>query len=89
MNYKVPKFYGIQEIDFIYHGEWDDPEVKYKEQFFNYYELEESLYEIFNEENNDKEFGKWVFENKSKAFEILDILSESLTKRSGEESYDL
>lgn len=43
-------FYGIPEVEFIWHGEWNDPEVAYKGKLYNYYDLENSLYELFEDD---------------------------------------
>lgn len=88
MNYRIPKFYGISDIDFIYHGDWSDPEVRYKNQLFNYYDLEDSLYSIFKEENDSKcTFENWVLKNKEKAFEVLDTLKSNI--KVDDNCYDL
>lgn len=42
-------FYGVPGVEFIWHGEWSDPEVRYKEYLLNYYDLENSLWEEFKE----------------------------------------
>lgn len=72
MSYNISKLWGIQEIDFIYHGDWCDPEVRYKDELFNYYDLEEALYDSYLGENPKKTFNEWIVENKEVAFEILD-----------------
>lgn len=48
-------FYGIPDVEFIWHGEWSDPEIAYQGKLYNYYDLENSLYELFEEdiENGD------------------------------------
>lgn len=72
MNYNATKFFGISEIDYIYHGDWCDPEVRYKNELFNYYDLEDTLYDSYLEENIEKTFKEWVIENKEIVFVILD-----------------
>jgi hypothetical protein len=61
-------FYGIKPIQYIYHGDWSDPELRYKGHSINYWDFENALYEIFKEEggqpDNDKAFGEWVQNNK-------------------------
>ena len=36
-------FYGIQGIEFIWHGEQSDPEVAYNGKIYNYFDLEDML----------------------------------------------
>ena len=35
----MQKFYGIENINFIWHGEWNDPEIEYKGNLINYYTI--------------------------------------------------
>lgn len=76
---------GIPEIKFVWHGEWSDPELIYKNHSFNYYDLENPLWEDYRVEcaacgvNADDvvhAFPEWVKENKYTAFEYLDNLLE-------------
>jgi hypothetical protein len=59
-------FYGIYGIEFIWHGEWSDPELVWHKKSFNYYDLENCLYDDFKEEKpngNDDDFATWVKKN--------------------------
>ena len=65
-------FYGIYGIEFIYHGEWNDPELIWRKKSFNYYTLENELWNIYTleceEENkkvNDDDFSIWMKNNAS------------------------
>lgn len=75
-------FYGIKRIEFIYHGDWSDPELIYKGHSFNYYDLENALVEDYKysddskNDDNFKNFPKWVKENEYLAFNYLDSLLE-------------
>lgn len=42
-------FYGIEGVEFIDHGEWADPEVVYNGKTYNYYALEDTLYDDFKD----------------------------------------
>ena len=44
---KKQYFYGIYAIYFIYHGDWNDPEIIWRGHTFNYYEIEDTFYEIW------------------------------------------
>lgn len=74
-------FYGIRGIRFIWHGEWNDPELIWHKKSFNYYDVENSLWELFREdchENgqpvNEDVFDTWVKKNAYLAREILQNL---------------
>lgn len=51
-------FYGIDGVEYIYHGDWSDPEIKYKGYIFNYYDLEEMLLASYKEEVSEKSLDK-------------------------------
>lgn len=76
------KFYGIEDINFIWHGEWSDPEIEYKGQLINYYTIENSLYEVFldqlsNNENDGLNFVDWVYKNKYLVYDYINLYLES------------
>lgn len=65
---------GEEKIDMIWHGEWADPELEYKDHKFNYWDIEDALWERFLEETDHKdsesddpsieeEFNKYIQEN--------------------------
>ena len=76
-------WYGVPGIKMIYHGDWADPELKYKGKLFNYYgiknslwefykeDLEEKLFELINEENIDDGFERWITNNHETVYEYL------------------
>lgn len=76
------KFYGIEDINFIWHGEWSDPEIEYKGNLINYYTIETSLYEDFlerlsNNENEGMNFNEWVYANKDLVYNYIELYLES------------
>ena len=40
---------GICGVGFIWHGAWSDPELKYKNRLFNYWDIEEAIFEEFKD----------------------------------------
>lgn len=86
-------FYGVPEVEFIWHGEWADPEVEYKGNTYNYYDLEDSLWVDYKEEKgenaNDDDFEKWVKDHQDLVYSTLEILEpldesiEHVTKEEG------
>jgi hypothetical protein len=76
-------FYGIYGIEFVWHGEWSDPELIWHKKSFNYYDVETPLWETFFEECSEKGlpadeyiFGDWVKKNARLAREYLQNLME-------------
>ena len=67
-------FYDIKEIEFIYKGEWNDFKVKYKGKKYNYYMLEDILFNIYKNDNPNIHFYNWVRINSSLVFEILETI---------------
>lgn len=69
---------GIRGIRYINHGEWSDPEIRYKNIVINYYDLEDYVCNAMREENkcpdNETDFENWCKEN-ARAIKgyILDI----------------
>lgn len=61
----------FEEAEFIYNGEQDDPQLKYNGQLFNYYDIEDSVYNDFKEHakefdldvDDDYEFEKFCKDN--------------------------
>ena len=74
-------FYGIYGIEYIPHGAWSDPEIRWHGNLYNYFDLEDNLWEYYKiecEENNvlpiEEKFDLWVKKNASLAREILSWL---------------
>lgn len=45
----MANYHGIPEIEYIYHGEWSDPELIYDGKSFNYWYIEDTLWSMFCE----------------------------------------
>lgn len=76
-------FYGIYGIRFISHGAWSDPELVWHGKSFNYYDVENSLWELFREDCKQENkpvdeniFPAWVKKNAYLSREILQNLME-------------
>jgi hypothetical protein len=74
-------FYGIYGIEFIYHGQWSDPELIWLGKSFNYYDLENALYADYQEDahngENAPDFEIWVKNNAYLARYYLQSLLEN------------
>lgn len=80
-------FYGVPGIKYIDHGEWADPEVEYKGVRFNYFDLEDGLWELYkadmNEQGKDATeagFESWVAKNKDQVYEDAEYLANAHKK---------
>ena len=81
-------FYGIYPIKFVWHGTNNDPELIYKKHSFNYYEIEDTLYECWradpdylianltNENTIYEAFSKWMYKSRKRVKEYLNFLIE-------------
>ena len=76
---------NVPDVYFIYHGEWSDSEVMYKDKLFNLpMDVEDPLYNYYCEycEENEREvidedFAEWVENNLDDVYEILGNLIEA------------
>lgn len=55
---RVPNWYGIEGIGFIWHNSWSDPEIEYKGRRCSCYIVEDTMWERYKEE-----YGKYADEN--------------------------
>ena len=76
-------FYGVPGIKYISHGDWGDPEVEYKGVRFNYYDLEDGLWDEYKEEMEeqgkkatDDGFEAWIDANHDRVYEDADYLAD-------------
>lgn len=78
---EYPNWYGIEDIGFIWHGEWADPEIEYDGMVVNSFDIENTmwerwLYEENGDENDDIGFSNYMLENKSDIYQILEEMSQ-------------
>jgi hypothetical protein len=77
-------FYGIRGIEFIWHGEWSDPELIWRGKSFNYYDVELPLWSEYRDEcsengtpADENAFPAWVKKNAYLAREYLQNLLDN------------
>ena len=78
-NERKPNYYGIPEVKYIYHNEWSDPELYYKEEYYNINDIEDIMYsdfEEYKEENPDYngEFEDYMREHTEDILYLLEQL---------------
>ena len=86
----IGNYRGCKNVRLVYHGEWADPELKYRNYIANYNDIEDTLWGQFLDETNypdnpsnkevDNAFTEYVKENEN---EVI-----SLIKEYGEETND-
>lgn len=79
-NEKKPNYCGIEGVKFIYHNSWADPELYYRGEYFNLYDIEDSLYADYQEDVKQSEFNgdfaDYVREHDYMVIELLENLRE-------------
>lgn len=76
----MSKWKYFNDAEFIYRGNWNDPQLKYKGEIFNYYLIEDTIYENFKEfaseqnvEINEENFEVFCKENQEYIRELFEI----------------
>lgn len=77
MIMKKETFRGLSKIEFIWNGEYSDPEIEYRGKILNYWEIEDLLWESFKENVNvadwdDENYSKWLKDNEDWVYSYLD-----------------
>ena len=77
---EYPNWYGIEDICFIWHGQWSDPEIEYKGRVLNSTIVEDTMWERFREE---------CVEQGKNADDCIDYFDECYMKEHAEDVYEL
>ena len=77
---ELPNWYGIEDVGFIWHGSWSDPEIEYKGKRINSYIVEDTMWERFREKCEEE--GK-------NANDCIDYFDEHYMKEHAEDVYEL
>lgn len=78
---EYPNWYGIEEIGFIWHGEWADPYIEYNGKQLNSTIPEGSMWERYKEDceekgieaNYDEGFSIYMRNNKEMIIEYIEL----------------
>ncbi len=82
---EYPNWYGIENIGFIYHGSWNDPEIEYNGKVINAYIVEDTMWERFKEECEEQgrdadtyidDFDTYMIENAYDVYELIELAME-------------
>lgn len=71
---KFPLWYGIPDVEFIWHGAWSDPELRYKHRTFNKVGVEQGCLYAWEEEQSNLTFDEWMPLHPEVVYELLDAL---------------
>lgn len=81
----MTKWKYFNEAEFIWNGEWSDPELLYKGKNFNAYLIKDAMVESFDEyaleegiESNEKNFTIYCDNNQDMIRELFEAEDESL-----------
>ena len=81
------KFYGLDDVEFTVPNDTDDPTIFYNDNYYNYYDIEDTLWSYYKEECEDNgttpdedEFERWVADNSYLVYDTLDTATPK-TKR--------
>lgn len=73
------KFYGLNDVEFIVPNDTDDPTIYYNGNYYNYYAIEDTLWDYYKDEcaengvsPDENEFEKWVADNSYYVYDLLD-----------------
>ena len=85
---ELPDWYGLTGVGFIWHGEWNDPEIEYKGKRINATIVEDTMWErwirdddgrlIDGRESDDDGFRKFMLDNKDEVYELIDIVNYAM-----------
>lgn len=82
---ELPNWYGIKEIGFICHNDWSDAEIEYKGKRINSTIVEDTMWERFKEEMEEKglneremenKFEQYMQENSCEVYELCQLAME-------------
>ena len=84
---EYPNWYGIEDVGFIYHGSWSDPEIEYKGKRINSYIVEDTMWERFKEECEEQgkdadacidDFDIYMIEHSEDVYELVELAIEGM-----------
>ena len=71
------KFYGLPDVEFTVPNDTDDPTIFYNGKYYNYYDVEDTLWDWFKEDtgsSDENAFESWVSENSDYVYSVLEDL---------------
>lgn len=73
------KFYGFDDVEFTVPNDTDDPTIFYNGKYYNYYDIEDTLWSFYKEDCEDDgvvpdedDFENWVAAHPEYVYDVLD-----------------
>ena len=73
------KFYGLEDVEFTVPNDTDDPTIFYNGKYYNYYDIEDTLWSFYKEDCEDdgvipdeNDFENWVAAHPEYVYDVLD-----------------
>ena len=80
---ELPNWYGIENIGFIWHGSWSDPEIEYKGKRINATIVENTMWERYRDDCEDLginadtfHFDTYMGEHAEDVYELIELAME-------------
>lgn len=82
---------GVEGVKMIDHGDWSDPELRYKRMVANYYDVEDGLRVLFEDDEriegdwtdkNEKDFSLWCQLNREEVIEHIAMAQDIESRHS-------
>jgi hypothetical protein len=80
---EYPNWYGIEDVGFIWHGSWSDPEIEYKGKRINSTIVEDTMWERFREDceedgeiPTEDKFELYMMVNQEDVYELIELAME-------------
>lgn len=74
----MANYCNVPGVEFVYHNDWTDPELVYKDHVFNLHDAEDFLWDEFQSQTNDQgtadEYVPWVEAHPALLTDLLDDL---------------
>ena len=79
---ELPDWYGLTSVGFVWHGEWNDPEIEYKGKRINATIVEDTMWERWIHDDDGRlidegGFKKFMLDNKDEVYELIELAMES------------
>ncbi len=75
---ELPNWYGIENVGFVWHNAWADPEIEYKGKRFSCYIVEDTMWERFNEDDDEKDFEQFMRDREYDVIELCELVLEGM-----------
>lgn len=75
---ELPNWYGIENVGFVWHNAWADPEIEYKGKRFSCYIVEDTMWERFKEDDDEKDFEQFMRDREYDVIELCELVLEGM-----------